>query len=69
MGGLLSELIKQANNIGLSLRPQLTSNEIVLEFTEKEFLEATTKGIDPKHKDAINIKFENGKMVIRIRLF
>ena len=67
--GLLSDLLKQMMNIGLKGKPQLNQNELVIEFTEEDFLEATTKNVDPRFKQSIKIEFQQGKMIIRIKLF
>ena len=69
MSGLLSDLLKQMMSMGLRGTPQLQQNELIIEFTEDEFKEATTKGLDPRFKDAIKIEFRDGKMRIRVRLF
>jgi hypothetical protein len=67
-GGVLSQLFRQINVAGLPIKPQLIQNELVIEFTEEEFKEATTKDLDPRMKQAIKIEFRDGKMVIRVRL-
>ena len=67
--GLLSDIVKQLSQMGLSIKPTLVNNELTIVFTEQEFKEATTRGLDPRAKEAITIKFENGKMIIKIKLF
>jgi len=69
MSGMLGDLFKQMNMLGLASRPQLMQNELVIEITEDEFKNATTKNLDPRAKEAISIQFKEGKMVIRIKLF
>lgn len=66
--GILGELFKQMMEMGIPVKPRMENNEIVIEFTEREILEATTKNIDPRFRNNISIRLENGKMTIRIRL-
>lgn len=67
--GILGELLKRSMLSGIPLKPAIINNELVIEFTEQEFFEATTKDLDPRIRQYLSIKFENGKMIIRVRLF
>jgi len=69
VAGMLGDLFKQMNTLGLAVTPQLIQNELVIEISEREFKEATTRNLDPRARDAISIQFKEGKMVIRIKLF
>ena len=69
MSGILGELFKQAQLTGLPIKPQLINNELVIEFTENEFKEITTKNLDPRFKENIRIEFKEGRMVIKVKLF
>mgnify|MGYP000256369748 CR=1 FL=1 len=69
MSGMLGDLIKQMSAMGLMAKPQLMQNELVITFTEQEFLEATSRGLDARAKNNISIKFQDGKMIIKIKLF
>ncbi|RLG84146.1 MAG: hypothetical protein DRO39_07795 [Thermoprotei archaeon] len=69
MSGMLGDLFKQMGALGLTARPQLVQNELVIEITQEEFKNATTRNLDPRARDAISIQFEKGKMIIKIRLF
>jgi len=69
MSGMLGDLIKQMSVMGLKAKPELINNELTITFTEQEFIEATTKNLDERAKNSISIKFENGRMIIKIKLF
>ena len=69
VAGMLGDLFRQMNTLGLAVTPQLVQNELVIEITESEFKEATTRNLDPRARDAITIQFKEGKMIIRIKLF
>lgn len=66
--GLIYEILRQYQMAGIPVRPVLTNNELVVEFTEQEFLEAITRNMDPQTKQYITVRFEPGRMVIRVRL-
>ena len=69
VSGILGELFKQAQVAGLPIKPQMINNELVIEFTENEFKEITTKNLDPRFKENIRIEFKEGRMVIKVKLF
>lgn len=69
MSGMLGDLLKQMSMLGLKAKPELIGNELTITFTEEEFLNATTKGLDDRAKNSISIKFQDGKMIIKIKLF
>ena len=69
MAGMLGDLFNQMGALGLAAKPQLAGNELVIEITQEEFKQATTRNLDARARDAINIEFKEGKMVVRIRLF
>ena len=69
MSGILDDLFKQMMQSGMPFKPQLVQNELVIEISQQEFYEATTRNLDPRYKQAIKIEFHEGKMVIRVRLF
>lgn len=67
--GLLAELLRRSAISGISFKPTIANNELIVEITEQEFLDATTKDLDPRVKQYISLKFTEGKMVIRVKLF
>jgi len=69
MAGLLDDLFKKMMELGITKPPKLEQTDLVIEITEEEFKNATTKVLTPQQRDAISIKFLNGKMVIRVKLF
>ncbi len=69
MAGVLGQLFKQITSLGIPIKPTFQQNELVIEISQQEFFEATTKNLDPRFKNAIKIEFHEGKMVIRVRLF
>lgn len=69
MSGLLSDMMKQLNVAGLNLKPELQNNELTITFTEDDFIQATTQGLDDRAKNSISVKFMEGKMVVKIKLF
>jgi len=69
MSGLLGDLFKNLQAMGVRATPTMTQNEIVLTITEEEFKNMALKGVDDRAKQNISIKFEEGKMIIRVRLF
>mgnify|MGYP000406751283 FL=1 len=69
MSGLLGELFKQFNIMGIKSKPELLNNELVITITEQEFKEVVFKGLDERAKNNISIKLEDGKIVIKVKLF
>jgi len=69
MSGLLGELFKQFNIMGIKSKPELLNNELVITITEQEFKEVVFKGLDERAKNNINIKLEDGRIVIKVKLF
>ena len=69
MSGLLDDLFKKMMELGITKPPKLEQSDLVIEITEQEFKEATTRALMPQQRDAISIKFVNGKMIIRVKLF
>ena len=68
-GGLLGGVFGQLQKLGISARPQLIQNEIVITMTEEEFKNMALTNVDQRAKDNITIEFRDGKMTIRVRLF
>jgi len=69
MSGLLDDLFKKMMELGITKPPKLEQTDLVIEMTEDEFKEATTRALSPQQRDSIFIKFVNGKMIIRVKLF
>jgi len=69
MEGLLSQIFKGTPLAGIGITPQLVQNEIKIEITEQQFKELIFKGLDERGKKAVNIKLENGKLIVTIKLF
>jgi len=69
MAGLLDDLFKKMMELGITKPPKLEQSDLVIEITEEEFKNATTKMLSPQQRDSITVKFVNGKMIIRVKLF
>jgi len=69
MAGLLDDLFKKMMELGITKPPKLEQSDLVIEITEEEFKNATTKMLSPQQRDAIQVKFVQGKMIIRVKLF
>jgi len=69
MSGILGELIKRMNAVGLSMTPKVEQNELKLEFSEQEFQNAILKNMDERAKQSIKIELHEGKLVIKVRLW
>ena len=69
MSGILGNIFGQLEKLGISAKPQLINNEIVITMTEEEFKNMALTNVDQRAKDNITIEFRDGKMTIRVRLF
>jgi len=69
MSGLLGDLFKQFNLLGIKSKPELLNNELVITITEQEFKEVVFKGLDERAKNNISIELKDGKMIIKVKLF
>ena len=69
MSGLLSDFIKKSMELGIPIKPVLDKDSIVIEISEREFYEAVTRGLSEQQKKAIQIRFVEGKMIIRVKLW
>ena len=69
MSGLLDDLFRKMMELGITKPPKLEQTDLVIEISEEEFRNATTRTLTPQQRDAISIKFLNGKMIIRVKLF
>ncbi len=69
MSGLLDDLFRKMMELGITKPPHLEQTDLVIEITEDEFKKATTKTLSPQQRDAIDVRFVNGKMIIRVKLF
>lgn len=67
--GIIGTILKSTPLAGLGVSPAVRDRDIVIELTEAQLKEAMLKGADPRLKDAVEVRLENGKMIIRIRLF
>jgi len=67
--GLLKGMFAGLPLGSLGVTPQLTQREIVIEMTEAQFAQLALERTPPEARNAISIKFENGKMVIKIKLW
>jgi len=69
MSGILGDIFGQLQKLGISAKPQLAQNEIVITMTEEEFKNMALANVDERAKQYISIEFRDGKMTIRVRLF
>ena len=71
--GILSGFFKNTLLAGLGVLPKLEQKELTIELTEQQFKDLVFSGMKPEDKaratQCINIKIEQGKIVIKVRLF
>jgi hypothetical protein len=67
--GILKTLF-EAMPVGMQgIKPQLTQNELVIEFTEDQLREMLLKNADERAKQSVTLQLLDKKLVIKIRLF
>ena len=69
MEGLLSQIFKNTPLANLGIQPALTQNELKIELTEHQFKQMILQGLDERGKKAVDIKIEDKKIIIVVRLF
>jgi len=69
MEGLLSQIFKNTPLANLGIQPLLTQNELKIELTEEQFKQMVFQGLDERGKKAVDIKIENKKIVVIVKLF
>ncbi len=69
MEGLLSQIFKGTPLANLGIQPALTQNELTITLTEQQFKQMILQGLDERGKKAVNIKIEDKKIIITIKLF
>jgi len=71
--GILSGFFKNTPLAGLGVLPRLEQRELTIELTEQQFKELAFSGMKPEDKaramQSIDVKIEQGKIVIKVRLF
>lgn len=68
MNGLLSGIFGNLPQGFQGITPQLQQKDIVIELTEQQFMNIALQQTPPEAKNAISIKFSEGKMTIRVKL-
>ncbi len=68
MSGLINEILKQLSGVGLSIKPQIISNELVIRISEEEIRKAVLKNVPENIRSAINIEIHEKQIVIKVRL-
>jgi len=69
MEGLLSQIFKNTPLAGMNITPQLVNRDLVITLTEEQFKQIILAGLDERGKRAVDIKLEQGRLIIKIRLF
>ena len=69
MEGLLSQIFKGTPLANLGISPMLTQNELKIELTEAQFKQMILQGLDERGRKAVDIKIEDKKIIVTIRLF
>jgi hypothetical protein len=71
--GLLSGFFKNTPLAGLGVLPKLEQKELTIELTEQQFKDLVFSGMKPEDKaratQCIDVKIEQGKIIIKVRLF
>ena len=71
--GLLSGMLKGTPLGGLGLTPKMFERDLVIELTEQQFKDMVFSGMKEPDKSramqSIDIKIEQGKIIIKVRLF
>ena len=67
--GLLTTFLERLQGLGISSMPQLKDKWMTIEITEQDFYNATTRNLRPEQREAIRIKFVEGKIIISIKVF
>jgi hypothetical protein len=67
--GMLKGLLSQMGLPSLATQPMLTQNEILITITEQEMDQVMKRGLDERAKNNISLKIENGKVIIKMKLW
>lgn len=71
--GILAGFLKNTPLAGLGVLPRLEQRELTIELSEQQFKELAFSGMKPEDKaramQSIDVKIEQGKIVIKVRLF
>jgi len=67
--GILGQLMAQLKLTGLSTKPQITQNQILITITQQEVAEMATKGIDAQYRNAIKVELHEGQMTLVVKLW
>jgi hypothetical protein len=71
--GLLSGFFKNTPLAGLGVLPKLEQKELTIELSEQQFKDLVFSGMKPEDKaramQCIDVKIEQGKIIIKVRLF
>jgi hypothetical protein len=71
--GLLSGFFKNTPLAGLGVLPKLEQKELTIELSEQQFKDLVFSGMKPEDKaramQCIDVKIEQGKILIKVRLF
>ena len=69
MEGLLSQIFRNTPLAQLNITPQLVNRDLVITLTEEQFKQLILSGLDERGRRAVDIKLEQGRLIIKIRLF
>jgi hypothetical protein len=71
--GLLTGFFKNTPLAGLGVLPKLEQKELTIELSEQQFKDLVFSGMKPEDRaratQCIDVKIEQGKIVIKVRLF
>lgn len=73
MSGVLGDLFKGTPLGSLGVAPQVIQKEIVIELNESQFKELVFSGMKPEERERairyIDVSIQQGKIVVKVRLF
>ena len=69
MEGLLSQIFRNTPLASMNITPQLVNRDLVITLSEEQFKQIILSGLDERGKRAVDIKLEQGRLIIKIRLF
>jgi hypothetical protein len=67
--GILKMMMEGSPLKGIGVMPKVLDNDIVVELTEEQLKSILLEKADERAKRAVSIKLENGKLILRIKLW
>ena len=67
--GLLSGFMKNTPLAGMGIMPQIKEQEVIIEMTTEQLTALLLKDADARAKNAITVQIQEGKIILKIKLF